>query len=205
MTLKTAMEDQRGDKPWYLTDRARWLAYVYLTRDESIRVDDVSDLGIGVDLLVRPGESREEEDWIMGVVAEGVVSLSEQAKKKDPALWIPRTEFDVSSFANLSDIPILLAYYTMSDEQGYGAAFLNGECNALALPNEILPACTDMNEDMIGPFLPLTKRRYRALIGRNTSMSGMKGSESKTLSNKEKKDDPSAIRSLFSSGTSPAD
>ena len=58
MTLKTAMEDQRGDKPWYLTDRARWLAYVYLTRDESVRVDDVSDLGIGVDLLVRPGESR---------------------------------------------------------------------------------------------------------------------------------------------------
>jgi hypothetical protein len=204
MTLKTAMEDQRGDKPWYLTDRARWLAYVYLTQDESVRVDDVSDLGIGVDLLVRLGESREEEDWIMGVVAEGVVSLSEQAKQEDSALWIPRTEFDVSSFSDLPDLPILLAYYTMSDEQGYGAAFLNGECNALALPNEILPSCTDINEDMIGPFLPLTERRYYSLIGRGVSISGMRGSESKTLSNKEE-GRLTAIRSLFSSGTSPAD
>jgi hypothetical protein len=120
------MEDRRDEKPWYLTDRARWLAHVYFTRDESIRVRDVSSLDVGVDLLVGPGESREGEDWTMGVVTDGAVSLPEEAEETEEGIHIPRSELDFPALSTLPDIPVLLAYYTMSDDQGYGALFLNG-------------------------------------------------------------------------------
>lgn len=206
------MEDRRGDKPWYLTDRARWLAYIYFTQDETIRVDDVSDLDVGVDLLVRPGVGREEEDWIMGVVTDGAVSFPEDSEETGDGVWISSSELELPSFSELPDIPVLFAYYTMSDERGYGILVSNGSTGKLLFPNGLTLTVIGKSNDLTGPFTFLSEAIYHQLLASKTQRAlphvfVQNGSESGAESDSgpssaKNRNDLRVIPSLFSSGTS---
>lgn len=205
------MEDRRGDKPWYLTDRARWLAYIYFTQDENIRVDEVSDLDVGVDLLVRPGVGREEEGWIMGVVTDGAVSLPEQTKSVGNKTSVPRSELDVSAFSELPHIPVFLAYYSMSEDQGYGPFLLNCWMKGSAIKS-LFPNLADRQKDMVGPLFPLNEANYRLLVDLELHQTLFRSKDrGVSASSAEERDwdcsadeETSVITSLFFSRTSPA-
>jgi hypothetical protein len=158
------MEKRRGNEPWYLIDRAHWLAYVYLSQDDGVRVDDVSDLDIGLDLLVRPGAGREEEDWTMGVVTGGTMSLPGDAEETDIGIRIPRAGLDFPSLSVLRDLPVFLAYYTMSDDQGYGTIVLSGRERALVVIDEVQhPARAGDDEESVS-FFRLNEEAFRHLV-----------------------------------------
>jgi hypothetical protein len=208
------MDDQRSDTPWYLTDRARWLSYVYLTQDESVRVDDVSDLDIGIDLFVRPGAGRGEESWKMGVVTRGAMSLPEETEEMEWGFRIPGPELDLRPASALRQMPVLLAYYTMSDDQGYGTLLLDNQKVALITGDEVrlTTASSDgdvclfrLDDEVYHHVVDSGVHRFLSLWADEGVLTpGWEEQDPERASTKARRSDFQVVTSLFSTGTSQA-
>lgn len=111
-------ETSSEETPWYLIERPRRLASLLFAKEENVRVDDVSDLDVGVDLAVRSAHPEKEASWMFGVVTKGAVSLPESTEVVENGIWLPRSELSDVTFPD-SDYPVLFAYCTMVDDATY--------------------------------------------------------------------------------------
>src|SRR6266446_10187143 len=161
---------------WFLTERSRSLATVYLTRRGDVAISEGGREG-GLDLLadiVRSGDLVERR---FGVVLRATLSSSsaEQANKLiEPTMETLRGG---TAFA----FPVVLFFFTMEDDQGYytwiaepivardGNAILERHARAMCdrLETRAVNVIVEKVDRWYNALGPLAPRRGRRELGRN--------------------------------------
>lgn len=138
MKKKQSAMSQREETPWYLRERPRLLASLLFAKGENVRVDDVSSLDLGLDLVVRPSKETEDErdDWMFGVVTKGGMSFPEETEVAENGILLPRSEIANVRFPEV-DYPVLFAYCTMVDDATYvGITYVSLSADPDAFPTK---------------------------------------------------------------------
>lgn len=159
MKKKQSAMSQQEEVPWYLEERPRLLASLLFAKGENVRVDDVSSLDLGLDLVVRPAKKTEdgEANWIFGVVTKGVMSLPEQAEVVENGILLPRSEMEGIRIPDV-DYPVLFAYCTMQDDAAYVGLFADPDAPLRESGGEFLKQSPTVGYvDRTGQPVPLTE------------------------------------------------
>lgn len=101
------------NEPWYLEQRTKNLAIMYLTRRQDLTVT-YQDSKHGLDLIVAIGQNGDYTGRIFGVKLQAA-STSNEATRGVSKTWWHKAQalFEDTPF------PIIVTIFTMEDDQGY--------------------------------------------------------------------------------------
>jgi hypothetical protein len=149
----------KGFKEWFVADRARALATVYLTRRDDLAITDTKEQ-TGIDFLVSLRRNGKPSGRAFGVYLRGAMS----PVSVDHANRVLKPSVDAFQRLGEFPYPVCLFFFTMVNDKGY-FAWLVEPIIADGKPRLVqkrAPECAEMNEHTVDRIVEFVSAWYDA-------------------------------------------